>query len=296
MQNFSLIDGSGFLYRAYYGLPELTGPDGSNSNVVYGFAKMMLQLMMEQPDYMLIARDAPVKTKRHEQFEAYKANRPKAPDDFRQQIPKTKELIAQIGIPSFEFGGYEADDIIYTAANLAKENDLMTNIYSSDKDLKQLLCETVIFKDPMKHTITDVQKFETDFQFSPIYIVDYLSLVGDASDNIPGAAGIGPKWATTLILEYQTIENMYNNLEKIPEKFRTKLEASRENVLMSKKLIQLIQVPDMDSKLLQTRKNEPNIPLYEDLLLKQRNFKSLDRVIKSLKNKINQPIQTSLFG
>lgn len=155
---------------------------------------MILKLFFDSPDYFVLTRDAPHKTLRHEMFGDYKANRPPAPDDLKQQIGKTKELIGQIGIPVLEVPGYEADDLIASVAKQAeKDEHIHTRIFSSDKDLKQLLSSTLVFQDPMKGVETDTTSFVQQYGFAPGLIVDYLALVGDASDNIPGVKGIGKK-------------------------------------------------------------------------------------------------------
>ena len=180
-----VVDGSGFLYRAYYAFPPLTDKDGHNANVVYGFFRILFKLFQEKPDYLVVARDAPVKTLRHEAYPDYKANRKKMDDDFRHQIPVTKELVKELGIPSVSVEGYEADDSIASIVRTFKhDKDLVIDIYSSDKDLKQLLDTNVFAVDPLKGTRTDPKLFLQEYLFEPQYILDYLALVGDSADNI----------------------------------------------------------------------------------------------------------------
>ena len=146
---------------------------------------MLFKIFQEKPDYLVITRDAPVKTIRHETFPEYKANRKKMDDDFKHQIPVTKQIVEELGIPFMTVDGYEADDIIASLVRKYKdENDIIIDIYSSDKDLKQLLERNVFEVDPIKGTRTDTKLFMQEFLFEPQYILDYLALIGDSSDNV----------------------------------------------------------------------------------------------------------------
>jgi len=146
---------------------------------------MLLKIFQEKPDYLVITWDSPVRTIRHEMYEDYKATRKKKEDDFKQQIPLTKDIVEELGIPNLAAPGYEADDIIATFARKYQQNpDLKIDIYSADKDLKQLLAPNVFTIDPMREILTDTDAFVKEFNFQPEHILDYLSLVGDSSDNI----------------------------------------------------------------------------------------------------------------
>ncbi|HMS91742.1 MAG TPA: hypothetical protein PKC87_05960 [Candidatus Absconditabacterales bacterium] len=157
---FFLIDGSSFLYRAYYAFPHMMDKDGHNTNVVYGFFRMLMKIFQEKPDYFVITWDSPVKTLRHEEYPEYKANRKKMDDDFKHQIPITQAIVQQLGIPSLVVPTYEADDIIYTLANKYKtDKNMKIDIYSGDKDLKQLLDANVFCIDSMKDLRTTTESF-----------------------------------------------------------------------------------------------------------------------------------------
>ncbi|MBP6910811.1 hypothetical protein KBC03_04445 [Patescibacteria group bacterium] len=153
-----IIDGSGYLFRAYYGLPALTDKDGHAVHAIYGFLRMIFKILASKPDYFLIAWDAPHKTIRHETFAEYKGKRPELPDDFKWQIRQTKELIEELRINNAQIPGYEADDIIATLAHQCKKFSAVS-IMSSDKDLKILLDECVVCSDPMKETLTTKDSF-----------------------------------------------------------------------------------------------------------------------------------------
>jgi DNA polymerase-1 len=173
-----LLDGSGFLFRAYYGLPELTNAEGQQIHAVYGFLRMVFKLLDSEYTHLLIARDSPVKTLRHIAFEEYKANRTAIPDEFKAQIRMTKDLIKELAIPALEIPGYEADDIIGTlATHYAKDPSVEVAIASGDKDLKQLITHNIIHTDPMKQVVTTKESFFDEFGFEPIYLVDYLAIV-----------------------------------------------------------------------------------------------------------------------
>lgn len=177
------------MYRAYYAFPPLTDSTGRNVNVVYGFFRMVMKILAEKPDYFMIAWDSPVKTHRHEAYPEYKANRKKMEDDFKDQIPLVQSIVQELGLPSMVAPGYEADDILASFALKYKDEPrLSLDIYSGDKDLKQLLSQNVFCIDPMKNVVTTPQTFFQEFGFPPHHIVDYLSLLGDASDNVKGVA------------------------------------------------------------------------------------------------------------
>lgn len=250
MREFRLIDGSNMVFRAYYGLPELNNEEGTNINAVYGFFRMLLRMLQTKPEYLVIARDSPVRTVRAEIFEDYKAQRISMPDNFRRQMNMIKELVAQLHIPAEEIPWFEADDIIFTLVQHAKhhEHSLMFKIISSDKDLKQMLSTNVINFDAMKQKITTYESFKQEFGFVPERIVDYLAIVWDVSDNIPGVQGIGEKWAKELITAHQTLENLYANLETIAPRYQQKLRDGKETAFSSRNLIRLIDIPALAHK------------------------------------------------
>lgn len=296
MKKLYIIDGSGYLFRAYFALPEMEWPENMNVNAIFGFTKMMLKLLEEKPDYFVIAWDAPHKTLRHEMFEEYKANRPSIPDDFRQQIWKTKQLIKDIGIPTLELPGYEADDIIASVAQVAEKDEMIhTFVFSSDKDLKQMLSDSLTFKDPMKWIETNPRDFVNEYWFEPKLIVDYLAIVWDASDNIPGVRGIGKKWAETLIKTYWDLDNIYANIDKISGSTKQKLIDSKDIAYHSKKLIQLIDVPWINEASLDNYVVDLKYWLMEKELIEYYNFSSMKKIIAELKKLLQSPQMVSLF-
>ncbi len=296
MKKLYLIDWSWYLYRAYYAFPEMPDRDGHNINVVYWFFRMLLKLFHEKPDYFVVARDAPTKTHRHEIYPEYKANRVKAPDDFKAQIPIVQEVAQKLNIHSLVIPGYEADDIIASMAKKYKQDkDILCNIFSSDKDLKQLLDENVIFTDPSKWTQYKTKDFVQEYLFQPEHILDYLALIWDSADNIKWVPGIWPKWASTLIQKYQTVENIYNHIDEISGWIKDKLIEWKEEAFKAKGLISLQDVPEVNFIDLQEYKFDIDFNKYMDVLVKEQNFGSMEKVITELKNKFHMPQQSSLF-
>lgn len=295
MKKLFILDGSGFLYRAYYAFPPLINSDWINTNVVYGFVRMILKILAEKPDYFVIAWDSPTKTHRHESFTEYKANRKKMEDDFKQQIPVTQKMIADMNLPSLVIPGYEADDIIATLVNEYKINpDLVIDVYSSDKDLKQLLDHNVFCVDPMKNNRVDTKQFMQEFLFAPTLMLDYLSLVGDSSDNIPGVAGIGPKKASDLIKKYGSLDQIYAHLDDLPPDLKQKLQDNREMAYMSRWLVDLCMIPEFSTKL-SDLKCEINFDRYKEVLVKDLKFFSMEKPLDEMRKKFIMPQQTSLF-
>ncbi len=293
---FFLIDGSGFLYRAYYGLPPLYTNDWKNVNVVYWFFRMLFKTFQEKPDHLVITRDAPKKTVRHEMYAEYKANRKKMEDDFKQQIPLTKQIVEELWIPNITVEWYEADDIIATLARKYKSIEGMKiDIYSADKDLKQLIESNVYTTDQMRAITTNFDRFVLEFDFEPKYILDYLSLIWDASDNVKGVAWIWPKKASTLIIKYKTIENIYDHIEEITWDVKQKLLDGKESAFQSKELITLLNVEEAENTTIEDFKLSPEFDKYRDILIKQYSFNSLEKSIKELQKKYETPTQESLF-
>lgn len=227
MKKLILIDGNAILHRAFHALPPLTNKDGIIVNAVYGFFSMFLKLLEDQkPDFIVVCFDKKAPTFRKELFVGYQAKRPKMSDDLVPQIKYVHEVLEKAKVEIFEVDGYEADDLIGTISVQAVEGKLNGGvdvyIVSGDRDLLQLVNEHVRMIAPItgltNMLVYDALKVEEKFGIKPAQIVDYKALVGDASDNYPGVAGIGPKTAATLINEYGSLEEIYKNLEKIKAK------------------------------------------------------------------------------
>lgn len=296
MQQLYVVDGSGFLFRAYHGMPPLTNDEGQSVHAVFGVAKMMIKILMDKPDYFVIARDAPQKTIRHTQYEDYKAGRPPAPDDLKRQIGQTKELISQLHIPSLESPGYEADDLINTMVKTYQARpDIQITIITSDKDMKQLITDNVVCFDPMKNLRMTYSDFLRDYEYQPLSIVDYLALVGDSSDNIAWVAGIGHKTAETLIKKYHTIDKIYDHIDEISGSVKEKLVNGKDAAYHSRDLIRLMDVPEMSHIPLEQYKRPVDYDLLKERLVHGRGFHSIEKKIDELKKKYEKPVQMWLF-
>ena len=236
-----LIDGSAYIYRAFYAVRHLSTSSGTPTNAIYGFIGMLNKILRDkEPTHMAIALDAPGPTFRHDLSGDYKATRPRMPEDLARQIPFIKRLIEVLGIPSMEIPGYEADDIIGTLATWASEQGAKVVIVSGDKDLLQLVTSQVQMWDTMKDEIFGPSQVEEKFGVPPFQLVEVMGLAGDSSDNIPGVPGIGPKTAQRLIREFGSIDNLLDELEKIPkEKERERLKAHADQAKMSRELAQI---------------------------------------------------------
>ena len=219
-----LIDGNAILHRAFHALPPLTNKDGIIVNAVYGFFSMFLKILEDQkPDFIVVCFDKKAPTFRKELFVGYQAKRPKMSDDLVPQIRFVHEILSKSKVEIFEVDGYEADDLIGTISVQAVEGKLNGGIdvyiVSGDRDLLQLVGSHVKMIAPItgltNMIIFDEAAVLQKYGIKPSQLVDYKALVGDPSDNYPGVAGIGPKTASTLIKEYDSLENIYKNLEKI---------------------------------------------------------------------------------
>ena len=196
-----LVDGSAYIFRAYYGLPPMNRPDGTPINAVFGFTNMLVKLIEDYSnDRMIVIFDAARENFRNKIYPEYKANRGEAPDDLIPQFPLIRECVKSFNIPQLEIEGYEADDLIATYSKLAKVDDIETIIVSSDKDLMQLVNKKVTMLDPMKNKKIEINDVVEKFGVKPEKVIFIQALTGDKVDNIPGAPGIGPVSYTHLTL------------------------------------------------------------------------------------------------
>ncbi len=255
-----LIDGNNFIYRMFFGVPEFATKDWKMVNAIFGMAKFFVhQLVKENPDYVFFVKDAKGGTFRDEIYSEYKATRERMPDNLRTQMQDIVDMIAMMEVPMIEEPGYEADDVIGTlAVDLWKDPDNEILILTWDKDLYSLVTHNVKIYDTMKRRISWVDETREKFGIEPNMIIDYLSIVWDAADNIPGIAGFWPKKAVTMINDIWNIEKVYDvldfwNFEELSDdakkifkwKAIEKLADSRENAFLSKKLATIcLDVPN----------------------------------------------------
>ncbi|MFO1241843.1 MAG: DNA polymerase I [Rickettsiales bacterium] len=236
-----LIDGSGFIFRAYHSLPPLTRADGTPVGAVYGFINMLLKLRDAMPSsHMAVIFDAGRKTFRNDMYSEYKANRPPPPEDLIPQFALVRDAVIAMTLPSIELENFEADDVIATYATMAKKQGLEVIIVSSDKDLMQLISDGVSIYDGMKNKAIGPEQVMEKFGVTPDKVVEVMSLIGDSSDNIPGVPSIGPKTAAELIGIYGTLENLLEHAQEIKQpKRREVIIQHADNARLSKELVKL---------------------------------------------------------
>ncbi len=263
----ALVDGSNYLYRAFYAIPALTNSKGFPTNAIYGFTNMLLKLLRElKPDYIVIAFDVKGPTTRHEEFTDYKATRKPMPDDLSPQIPFIKDIIRGFSIPVLEMQGTEADDIIGALAEQASQKGWRTVIVSGDKDLMQLIDENVTMVDTMKDKTYDVAAVKERFGVAPDKVVEILGLMGDTSDNIPGVPGVGPKTAQRLIEEYGSLEEVIQNADNLRNvKLRESFKKYAEQARLSRQLALIRRNIAIDFDLNEAARKEPDKELLTKL-------------------------------
>ena len=236
-----LIDGSGFIFRAYHALPPLTRKDGTPVGAVYGFLNMILKLIEGScADYLAVIFDAGRFTFRNEIYDKYKANRTETPEDLIPQFPLVREATAAMNLPAIELAGFEADDLIASYTRAAREKGIEVVIVSSDKDLMQLIGDGVSMYDAMKGRNIGLEQVKEKFGVTPDKVLDVLSLIGDSSDNVPGVPGIGPKTAAELIEQFGDLDSVLARAGEIKQnKRRESLIEFAAQARMSRELVRL---------------------------------------------------------
>ncbi|APR98845.1 DNA polymerase I [Wolbachia endosymbiont of Folsomia candida] len=281
-KTFTIIDGYGFLFRAYYVLPHLITTTGVPIGGVYGFLNMVLKYIAHS-DYLIIAFDSGKKNFRHDLYSEYKANRVSPPEDLTPQFAILREAVEAFNMSYEEVEGYEADDIIATlAAKYGNTQDFKVVVVSSDKDLFQLLNHNVLIFDPIKNIYIDEKRVVEKFGVNSSKLLDLLSLTGDASDNIPGVPGIGPKTAAKLLDEFGSLDDILKNVDKIAQtRIRNILTEHREKALISRELVSLCEKVDFQHDIEEYKVHTPNM---EKLLsfLKKYEFNSLIGKVEKL--------------
>lgn len=288
MKKVILIDGNNLLFRSYYATAYsgniLRNSKGFPTNALYGFINMLNKIIKEEsPSYIMIAFDKG-KTFRHEKYKEYKDGRKTTPDELKLQFPVAKQIAKAMGISCFEIDNYEADDIIGTFAKEVDLNDEFTStIISSDKDLLQLISkdnEVKLLKQSDYIRLNEEAFFDL-YGFTPDKMIDLKAIMGDSSDNIPGVKGIGEKGAIKLVKEYGTLENIYNNIDKITGKTKEKLINDKESAFFSKELVTIYKDVPINKDLNKIKYSGPTKDL--ESLLKEYEFFSLLKKIELTK-------------
>lgn len=271
-----LIDGSGFIFRAFHAIPPLTRKDGTQVNAVYGFCTMLSKLLTDHhAEYIAVVFDASRENFRNTIYTEYKAHRPPTPPELIPQFPLIREATTAFNIPWFQLEGYEADDLIATFTEIGKANAFETIIVSSDKDLMQLVGDDVTMFDHFKNIYITPNEVQEKYGVPPSKMIEIQSLMGDSSDNVPGVPKIGPKTAAELIQQFGNLENLLNNLDQIPQKGRREnLETYQDQARISHQLVTLRKDVPINVSLDDLKRKDLHLP---NLLqfVKDQNFKTL---------------------
>ncbi len=270
---FVLVDGSSYLFRAYHALPAFTSSKGEPTGAIFGVLNMLYKLLDDfDPERIAVVFDAPGKTFRNDLFPDYKANRPSMPEDLRPQIAPLLEAIEAIGLPVLQIVGVEADDVIGTLASKASEANISTLISTSDKDMAQLVSDQVTLVNTMSDTILDAKGVYDKFGVWPEQIVDYLALVGDTSDNVPGVQGVGPKTAVKWLAQYNDLKTIVSNAHEISGKVGERLRETLESLPLYKELVTIVRDVSLSADISELLLRKPDRGklqlLYEQLELR----------------------------
>ncbi len=285
----SLVDGSGFIFRAYYALPPLTNKNGAPVGAVLGFCNMLFKLLDEKKkEKVIVIFDSARKTFRNEIFPEYKSNRGEAPEDLVPQFSMIREAVDAFNIPRIEIEGYEADDLIATYANLFSKKKWQVEIVSSDKDLMQLINDDVYMLDPIKNKIIGKKEVFDKFGVYPDKVIDVQSLAGDSIDNVPGAPGIGIKTAAVLINEFGDLERLLTNFEKIKQNRRREvIKQSIKNIRISKKLVTLKNDISVEVDFSETNEKSINLDTLIPFLEKNNFYNLKSRITSNTETQID---------
>jgi len=297
-----LIDGSSFLFRAYHAVPPLSNSEGLPTNAIFGVANMLRRLVKDhQTDYFAVVFDAPGGTFRNTLYSEYKAHRPPMPDDLRVQIQPLHDLIRAMGLPLIMESGVEADDVLGALAELAVQHGFEVVISTGDKDMAQLVTEQVTLENTMSNTTMDMQGVIDKFGVTPAQMIDYLALMGDSADNIPGVPKVGPKTAAKWLAQYQTLENLIAHADEIKGKVGENLRTSLDQLILSKQLTTIkcdlglgYQIEDLrcspvDNNELQTLVTSLGFSAWSKIL--QNNSVAKSKVKGSLSKALNEPVK-----
>tara|TARA_B110000014_G_scaffold261619_1_gene253689 strand:+ start:91 stop:2799 length:2709 start_codon:yes stop_codon:yes gene_type:complete len=302
-----LLDGTAYLYRAYHALPPLKNSKGENTGAIHGFLKAINKIMNDiNPKHIGVVFDAKGKNFRHKMFEQYKANRSAMPSELAEQIPKLYEILDLLGLPPIIVSGVEADDVIGTLSRKYKKT-YKVEIFSGDKDFAQLVDKNVSIINPVTLEKMDSKGVKKKFDVNPEYIIDYLALVGDKSDNIPGVPGVGSKTASRLINKYGDVESIIKNKDLVTGRIGDSLKSNIDQLKLSKKLATIncnLEISlDINDLIKHKVKKEPLISIYKSLELnsfleKEKINNSLDKSknnIKKLNNNYNVITKKDIF-
>lgn len=290
-KKFIIIDAMALAYKAYFAFKTrpLFTKKGEPTSAVFGFLNQVIKIYEDlKPDYVAVAFDSKEKTFRHDMYEEYKGTRAEMPEDMIPQIGRIKEVVQSLSIPLLILPGYEADDIIGAISRKAEQEGLITYMISPDKDYVQLVTDRVFLVKPGRsgddYTILNPDKVKEVYDFEPPQMIDYLSLLGDQSDNIPGAKGIGEKGALKLIKEFGDIKTIYGRIDSVtPEGIKQKLIASVKNVMISKELVTIKKEIPLEFKFNDAAVTKPDYSVIRRLFTELEFSRALNRIVEIFK-------------
>ena len=309
-----IVDSNALLHRSFHALPPLTTKEGEQTGAVYGFLLTLFRAIKDvRPDFVAATFDTPAPTFRHEKFKEYKAKREKAPEEFYEQIPKTKKVLSVLSIPVFEKEGFEADDLIATISKKSSKSQIYPGIeiyiLTGDLDTLQLVDKNIkvytLGRGIKETVIYDKEKVRKRFGIEPWQMVDFKALAGDPSDNIPGATGIGKKIAAELLKKYKNLENLYKIIEKEPQSFSIKspkysqrlknlLLQNKEQVFFSRVLAKTRKDAPIDFKLKECKFGNFNQENIGEILKKFEFYSLLKRIPELIQRGKNKKREHSI--
>ncbi|NIP37838.1 MAG: DNA polymerase I, partial [Candidatus Dadabacteria bacterium] len=294
-----LIDGSSYIFRAYHAIRILSNSKGFPTNAIYGFTNMLLKFIKEyDPKYIGVVFDSKGDNFRNAIYPEYKANRGEPPDDLKPQFEEIFGLVKAFNMPMVLMEGYEADDIIGTLAKRFESENMDVVIVTGDKDFTQIVDDSITLLDTMKGKVTETKDVVEKYGVEPQKITEIFALTGDSIDNIPGVKGIGGKTASALIQEYGSLENIYNNLDKLKPRQKELLESAKDNALLSRELVTIksdIEMPiDLNEYEYTGFNKEKLIELFKEYefssLLKELDTDSKDKIQNWQENKADSRV------
>lgn len=301
MDRLVIFDGNAIMHRAYHALPPLNARNGEPVNAVYGLVSMLLKVVQDvEPTHIVFAFDRPEPTFRKKILASYQSQRPDMEEELSSQFKLAHDVVRAFGIPVYDKAGFEADDVIGSIAKKVKDKEINTLVVTGDRDMLQLVDEksgTFLYM-PLKG-LSDAIKFgakETSERLGvpPEQVIDYKALVGDASDNYKGVPGIGPKTATQLLKDFGTLDNIYANINKLPEKLKEKLETYKDSAYQSQLLAKIVTDVDIDFDLEKAQNwqfdSDEALRIFDEI-----GFKTLKNRIKQAGKKLASEKQMTLI-
>ncbi|MCS7168569.1 MAG: DNA polymerase I [Gemmatales bacterium] len=277
-----VIDAYSLIFQVFYALPRMTGPEGTPTNAIFGFTGDLLRLRRKKPDYLVAVFDAPGKTFRDDIYPAYKAQRPPIPEELNKQLPIIREIIGALKIPLLEIPGYEADDVMATIAAEGEKKGYQVILCTNDKDCRQLISDHVYIYLVRKDMLIGREELYKEWGIKPEQVVDFLALIGDSVDNVPGVPGVGPKTATKWLQEFGDLDNLLARIEEVkPVRLREALRQHADSVRLARRLVTLCREVPLKISWRDWRLMQPEVSRLRQIL-HSLNIRRYDEDLKSL--------------